>query len=125
MRLPDSYIFSRILTVRSAPSSTFGEDTYYGRKFFYKSNKGQMFTITIPCLDPALLGQHTADDPRCYATLSSTLTLLDEIGTKIYEDAVIPVALAHSYASIPLKTGSRVLTLLSQEFLGEGQVSGD
>jgi hypothetical protein len=44
-----------------------------------------------------------------------------DLEREIYEDAVIPVALAHSYASIPLKTGSRVLTLLSRELLGEGQ----
>jgi hypothetical protein len=119
MRLPDSYIFQRILTTRSNPSFAFGEDTYYGRKFFYKTAKGQMLTITIPCLDAALLDRYESDDPMCYTTLPSTLAMLDEIGTNLYEDAVIPIALAHSYASIPLKTGSRVLTLLSRELLGQ------
>ena len=50
--------------------------------------------------------------------LPATLWMLDKIGTSLYADAVIPVALAHAYASIPLKTGSRVLTLLSRQFLG-------
>jgi hypothetical protein len=119
MRLPDDYIFQRILTTRPYASSAFGEDTYYGRKFFYKSAKGQIFTITVPCLDQSILNRHQPDDPACYTTLSSTLALLDQIGTKLYEDAVIPVALAHSFASIPLKTGSRVLTLMSRELLGQ------
>lgn len=119
VRLPDSYIFERILTTRSSPSSAFGEDTYYGRKFFYKSATGQMLTITIPCLDPTAVGARDRDDPAHYGTLSSTLALLDEVGTKLYEDALIPVALAHTYASIPLGTGSRVLTLLSRELLGD------
>jgi hypothetical protein len=120
MRLPDDYIFQRILTSRSSAASGFGEDTYYGRKFFYKSVHGQMFTLTIPCLDVPRLQQYRADDPACYSTLPSTVALLDEIGTKIYEDAVIPVALAHSFAAIPLNMGSRVLTLLSRGMLGEG-----
>jgi len=119
MRLPDNYIFQRILTTRTPTSSAFGEDTYYGRKFFYKSAKGQMLTITVPCLDKTLLNRYQPDDPACYTMLPSTLALLDEIGTKLYEDAVIPVALAHSFASIPLKTGSKVLALLSREFLSQ------
>jgi len=120
MRLPDSYIFERILTTRSSGSSAFGKDTYYGRKFFYKSATGQLLTITVPCLDSGLLDRHSPEDPACYTTLPSTLALLDEIGTKLYEDAVIPIALAHNFAAIPLKTGSKVLTLLSREFLGQG-----
>jgi len=119
VRLPDSYIYQRILTTRSSPSSAFGEDTYYGRKFFYKSATGQMLTITVPSLDPTAGGPPDRDDPGHYSTLSSTLALLDEVGTRLYEDALIPVALAHSYASIPLGTGSRVLTLLSRELLGD------
>ena len=51
-------------------------------------------------------------------SLASTLALLDRLGTSLYEDALIPVALAHSFASIPLRTGSKVLTLLSRELLG-------
>jgi hypothetical protein len=120
MRLPDEYIFRRILTSRAEGNAGFGDDTYYGRKFFYKTNKGQMLTLTIPCLDNSLLTQFQPDDPSCYVTLGPTLALLDEIGTKLYQDAIIPVALAHNYASIPLKTGSKVLTLLSKEFLGQG-----
>jgi hypothetical protein len=119
MRLPNDYIFQRVLTMQMSGAATFGEDEYYGRKFFYKSAKGQMLTITVPCLDKTLLNQYQSDDPACYTTLSSTLALLDEVGTKLYEDAVIPIALAHSFASIPLKTGSKVLTLLSREFLGQ------
>lgn len=119
MRLPSGYIFQRILTTRLPGAAAFGEDEYYGRKFFYKSAKGQMLTITVPCLDKTLLNQYQSDDPVCYTTLPSTLALLDEVGTKLYEDAVIPIALAHSFASIPLKTGSKVLMLLSREFLGQ------
>jgi hypothetical protein len=119
MRLPNDYVFQRILATRTPGSSAFGEDEYYGRKFFYKSAKGQMLTITVPCLDRTLLSSYQSDDPACYTTLPSTLALLDEVGTKLYEDAVIPIALAHSFASIPLKTGSKVLTLLSREFLGQ------
>jgi hypothetical protein len=119
MRLPDPYIYERILTTRSVGASEFGEDTYYGRKFFYKTATAQMLTITVPCLDPKHLQGVAPDDPSAYATLPTTLALLDTIGTRLYEDALIPVALAHSYAAIPLKIGTQVLTLLGKELLGQ------
>lgn len=115
MLLPDDYIFARILASRPASNSAFGRDTYYGQKFFYKTAKGQMLTLSVPKPSGAPNGPHL---PRHYPCLASTLALLDRIGTSLYEDAVIPVALAHSFASIPLRTGSKVLTLLSRELLG-------
>lgn len=114
MRLPDSYIFQHVLASRPAPGSAFGRDTYYGQKFFYKAATDQLLVITIPKPEG-----HDVDasDPSVYPGLPNTLALLDRIGTTLFQDAVIPIALAHSFASIPLRTGSRVLTLLSRELL--------
>lgn len=118
--LPDNYIFERILATRANVYSEYGQETYYGRKFFYRNLTGQVLTITVPCLDEALEAEYSPDDPRRYETLGATLMLLDGLGTKLYEDAVIPIALAHSAAAIPLTMGSRVLTLLSRDQLGRG-----
>lgn len=115
MILPDDYIFSHILTFRPSGSSAFGRDTYYGQKFFYKTAQNQLLTVTIPKPKGMPADPHS---PAHYPSLPSTLALLDRIGTTLYDDAVIPVALAHSFASIPLRTGSKVLTLLSRELLG-------
>ena len=118
VRLPDDYIFRHVIATRARAASGFGSDTYYGRKFFYKSATGQMLTITVPCFSTELRPDLARDDPSWYETLPQTLALLDEVGTRLYQDALIPVALAHSYAAIPLQTGSKVLTLLSKELLG-------
>ena len=113
MSLPDDYIYRYVLTFRPAAQATYGRDTYYGQKFFYRTAQGQLLTITIPKL--AGQGVH---DPRAYDVLPTSLLLLDRIGTSLYKDATIPIALAHRFASIPLSTGSRVLTLLSRRLLG-------
>lgn len=115
MLLPDAYIYDRILASRPSESAAFGRDTYYGQKFFYRTEQGQLLTLTIPRPAAMATAWH---DPGSYPMLPATLRMLDKIGTSLYADAVIPVALAHAYASIPLKTGSRVLTLLSRQFLG-------
>ncbi len=115
MKLPDAYIYGRILASRPGGSAAFGRDTYYGQKFFYRTEQGQLLTLTIPRPPAMSTAWH---DPQSYPMLPATVRMLDKIGTSLYADAVIPVALAHAYASIPLKTGSRVLTLLSRQFLG-------
>jgi hypothetical protein len=116
MLLPDTYIYRHILTFRPAAGSLFGRDTYYGQKFFYKTAKGQMLTITVPKLATTVAEPYK---PEHYPMLSNLLAVLDRIGTAVYGDAVIPVALAHSFAAIPLRTGSKVLTLLSKGLLGQ------
>jgi hypothetical protein len=57
-------------------------------------------------------------DPAHYPTLRRTLALLDSIGTQLYDNALIPVALAHSFAAYPLTTSTKVLRLLTEETLG-------
>ncbi len=115
MCLPDDYIYRHILTFRAAPGAAFGRDTYYGQKFYYKTAQGQMLTMTIPKRAADVANPHEVTH---YPLLPATLALLDRLGTSLYEHALIPVALAHSFASIPLRTGSKVLTLLSRELLG-------
>lgn len=115
MMLPDEYIYSRILTFRQDTSRPYGADTYYGQKFFYKTLKNQIFTLTVPKRP----GQPDNPwEPRHYPRLADSLSLIEQIATVLYENALIPVALAHEYVSIPLRTGSRVLQLLSQQYLG-------
>ena len=115
MSLPDDYIYRHILTFRPSPGAAFGRDTYYGQKFFYRTAQGQLLTIILPKID---MGRDPLPDAAAYSALPATLRLLDRIGTALYQDAVIPVALAHSFAAIPLHTGTRVLTLLSRDLIG-------
>ena len=116
MMLPDEYIYDHILTFRPPAGSRFGRDTYYGQKFFYQTAQGQLLTITVPKIEEVVADEH---HPAHYPCLPNTLALLDRVGTNLYEDALIPVALAHSFASIPLRIGSKVLAVLSRELLGQ------
>ena len=118
LTLPDDYIKSRVLASRQPAGSYYGRDDYYGQKFIYHTVQKKMLVISIPKTSIHPPDAHNLDH---YPTLSATLSLLDRIGTSLYENAIIPVALAHSFASIPLRTGSRVLTLMSRELLGSSR----
>ena len=113
MLLTEDYIYKYILSSQKPDSGEYGSETYYGQKFYYKNKKNQMLTVTIPREKKGPLTKDLINHP----TLIRTLNLLDNIGTIIYKDALIPVALAHSFASIPLKTGTKVLKILSEKYL--------
>jgi len=116
MRLTDEYLSER-LKARS------WKETYYGRKFFYVSSTGQAIVMTVPPLG-ADFSPYPSDaavdrsDPAYYPTLKRSLLLLDEIGTQLYDNSLIPVALAHSFAAYPLTTSTQVLRLLTEQTLG-------
>jgi hypothetical protein len=113
MLLDDDYIQTYI-TFNGSPH---GRDTYYGRHFFYRAASGQMYTITVPPLGRIGAEAHGQFEVADYPTLRATCSVLDSIGTRLYQDATIPVALAHKYAAYPLATAGRVLKLHAEEHL--------
>lgn len=117
LALPDSYIRDNVQ--HRAGKRAYGYDTDYGRRFIYRTQDGRVIVFSTP---PLHGGIPTDDADRVdvnhYPTLDAVVGLLDRVGTLLYRDAVIPVALAHNFASLPLGTGSHVLTFLAQDSMG-------
>jgi hypothetical protein len=114
MILDDEYI-EQYITFRGSPH---GVDTYYGRHFFYRSLTGALFTMTVPPLAEVGLSPHDQFRSEDYPTLRASCEVLDHIGTRLYENATIPVALAHEYAAYPLEAAGQVLKLHAEDQLG-------
>jgi len=89
------------------------------RRFVYRARDGRTLVFSMP---PMPSGDPTDDAATVnlahYPSLDTALGLLDRVGTMLYRNAVIPVAFAHNFASLPLGTGSQVLTYLAQDALG-------
>jgi hypothetical protein len=126
MHLPNDYI-ARHIRFREA---AFGRDTYYGRKWVYRTRDKRLLVITIPPLGrPEVIPygrggtgaglNEEALIPEDYPTLGGTCQVLDRIGTRLFENAVIPVALAHHWAAFPLRTAGKVLKLHAEQYLGK------
>ncbi|WJK33170.1 hypothetical protein [Solwaraspora sp. WMMA2065] len=109
MRLDDAYMTER-LRVRSLA------ETYFGRKLFYHSGDGQLLVITVVPETELAYGYGETDysDFSRFPALARTLDLLDNIGTRLYDDALIPVALAHHWAAYPLANAEKVLRMLTE-----------
>jgi hypothetical protein len=103
----------------------YGAETYWGRKFIYRSLDGRVVVITVP---PAS-GQPYDDRggqpaPEAYPSLPSILDVIDRTGSSMYRDGLIPVALAHSKAAYPIGVGTDVLRLVAKHKLGLDQEPG-
>ncbi len=117
LTLPDWYI--RDYIQHRAGVRAYGYDTDYGRRFIYRALDGRTLVFSMP---PMPSGDPTDDASAVelthYPGLDAAVGLLDRVGTMLYRNAVIPVAFAHNFASLPLGTGSQVLTYLAQDALG-------
>jgi hypothetical protein len=111
MLLTDAYIKERVIF--SDSPKRYGEDTYFGRKFFYKSASGSRIVATLPFLDNT---QDTlaTDDVTPYPQFGLLCALLDKLASSRYPNSLSPLISAHSQAAIPLVLGTKVLEQLAR-----------
>jgi hypothetical protein len=114
MLITDSYIKQRI-----APSDSdrrYGQDTYFGRKFFYKTNTGARIVASIPFLTEE---QDTleSDDAELYPQFSTVCATLDRLVSSRFPNSLSPIITAHAHAAIPLHLGQKVLQQLAHALM--------
>lgn len=116
MLLIDSYIKRNIIFSDSA--KPYGEDTYFGRKFFYKTKSGALIVVSLPFLEDGHRDLSTADVSQ-YPRLADTLSILDQLVSSRYPNSLTPLVSAHAEAAIPLNIGNHVLERLAKELITE------
>jgi len=118
MLLTDKYIKDRIL--HSDSHKRYGQDTYFGRKFFYKTQSEARIVASIPFLSDE---QDTldSDDIALYPQFAAACTLLDRVVSSRYANSLSPLIAANAQAAIPLRLGSKVLTQLARALLGTAE----
>lgn len=100
-------------------SNPYGSDEFYGRRFIYRTRNGGILVLTVPPRPGVTpYGDPDGELWSSYPTLRPICEVLDHVQTRLYENAVIPVALAHSAAALPLGVGQSVLRALVQQSLG-------
>jgi hypothetical protein len=110
----DHYIKHRIIF--STSEKRYGQDTYFGRKFFYKTASGSRIVANIPFLTN---DQDTLDssDPALYPQIPSACQLLDKLVSSRFPNALSPIVSAHAQAAIPLHLGAKVLQQLARALM--------
>lgn len=123
--LSDSY---RAQYVQGYPSDVenFGHETYFGQDFIFKSSKGYIFVFAIPYpfkskMVRATFAKQKIEIERYKSMLPRALDIIRHFECDLYENAVVPVALAHRHASISLVPGGKVLDMISRTNFVEGK----
>jgi hypothetical protein len=103
MVVGDQYI--RNFIVPGGDSSTvFGQNTYYGQKILFRAKTGDMHVATIPAR------AYTANPtPNDIPHLDEILGLVGELKCSMYDNALIPVALANKLVSLSDFPSKRIL----------------
>ncbi len=120
--IDDDYRYKYILASRPPSKNGFGFETYYGQDFIFKTPEGKTFIFGLPYPyksknEPGSDFVHEKTEWHRYTNLPTTIRLIESLQTELYQDAVVPIALAHRYTSISLQPGGRVLDLLTQRAL--------
>jgi hypothetical protein len=116
--LDDSYIKNNIIFSQS--TKPYGQDTYFGRKFFYKAASGQIIVPVVACYNDYQKDLSTAI-PNQFTRLADIMLLLDKLVSSRYPNSVTPLVSAHAEAAIPLNLGKRIFEDIAREIRKNSQ----
>jgi hypothetical protein len=123
--LSDEYRYKYVLNGRKPAEICFGDETYYGQDFIFKSATGKVFVFALPYeadkKRPADGFIEQKENLNNYRNLNKALSIIQTFESDLYENALVPIALAHKYTSISLSPGGRILDLLSKSLVGVGK----
>ncbi len=102
--LGDSYI-RRYVVPGGNDGAVYGNNTYYGQKVLFRADSGELYVATVPATsylaEPA---------PKDLPHLELILGLIGELRCSMYDNALIPVALANKLVSLSDHPSQRILT---------------
>lgn len=107
----DAYIYKYIIP-GGATSDGYGASTYYGRKVFFKSPAGAMHVLTVPSRTYS-----AAPTPAELPNLHAILQLVAELRCSMYDNALVPIALANKLVSLSDFPSKQILTTFAQREL--------
>lgn len=110
--LADEYIKKNIILSESP--KPYGQDTYFGRKFLYKTSNGYRVVCNLATFNDYQRKTETAY-PNQFPRLADVMSLLDQIVSNRFQNSVSPLISAHAEAAIPLNLGKRIFQDIARE----------
>lgn len=125
LRLVDDDYRNQYVTGAESPAENFGNETYYGQDFIFRTESGRVFNFAIPYpfVDKTYGGGGKAfalaksDIARYGDLVRQACDLIRHFEMDLYDSAIVPVALAHRHASISIMPGGKVLDILARTSL--------
>ena len=111
--LDDDYIYRYIIPGTADPSSPYGRTTYYSAKLIFKTPRGAVHVVTVPTAER--YSHPKLDD---LPNLMTILTNVEKLRCDMYDDALLPVALANKLVSLSNHPSSRILQQFAMGRIG-------
>lgn len=102
--LDNDYIYKYITPGKADPNNPYGRTSYYSNKLIFKTAGGGMHVASLPTLD--VLASPVESD---FHNLWAILTNIEKLKCDMYDNALIPVALANKLVSLANHPSSRIL----------------
>jgi NurA domain len=102
--LDDAYIYKNIIPGIADPSNPYGRSTYYGNKLIFKTVRGSMYVASLPTVDTNIKPAESD-----FRNLQAILTNIEKLKCDMYDNSLIPVALANKLVSLANHPSSRIL----------------
>jgi hypothetical protein len=120
LRVVDDTYRNDYITGGNSPAANFGNETYYGQDFLFKTERGRIFNFAIPYPFENKSNQNgglafakaKVELERYGDLVRQACDLIRHFEMDLYDSAIVPVALAHRHASISLVPGGKVLDLM-------------
>jgi hypothetical protein len=104
--LDNEYIYRYIIPGKADPSSPYGRTTYYGNKVIFKTSSGAMYVVSLPTPTDQVISQPSEQD---LPNLQSILTDIEKLRCDMYDNSLVPIALANKLVSLANHPSSKIL----------------
>jgi hypothetical protein len=102
--LSNEYIYKYIVPGDPNGPDPYGSNTYWGGKLIYKAKDNNVYVATVPTIKYS-----TNPKYEDFLNLTNVLAVLGELRCSMYDNALIPVALANRLISLSYVPSSRIL----------------
>lgn len=109
--LSNQYIYRYIIPGNPESSDPYGSNTYWGSKLIFKAADRNVYVATVPTAD----GFKPTPSYGDFLNLTEILAVLSELRCSMYDNALIPVALANRLVSLSDVPSSRILETFARE----------
>lgn len=122
LRVIDDDYREKYIKCSDAPSSNFGSEVYWGQDFLFKTERGRIFNFALPYPfatkrppgGESVFAQQKCEIGRYGTLVKRACDLIRHFELDLYENAIVPVALAHRHASISIVPGGKVLDIVTK-----------
>jgi hypothetical protein len=112
--LNNDHIYNYIIPGKS--NNTYASTSYYSGKFIYKSTDERLYVLTIPVEDHNKY--YAVPELTDLKNIHEILLNIDKLKCDIYENALIPVALANKLISLTNHPSSEILEKFAKKSMG-------